>query len=129
MTTVVIIGHYPTTCMGLSIVLKNRFKKIKTYTANSFHAFTAKMSKVIPDIIILSVNVSQYKDLNLLIEEMKQKFEDTRLILYDENNEISQKVIYPGLGVHGYLLQKNELNELYNCINMSLGTEHLPRNK
>jgi DNA-binding NarL/FixJ family response regulator len=122
MRTVVIIGHYPTTCMGLSIVLKNRFKKIKTYTANSFQAFTEKMSKVIPDVIILNANVNQQPNINVLIEEMKQKFGDARVILYDENNEISQKVIYPGLGVHGYLLQKNELDELYNCIKTSIET-------
>jgi DNA-binding NarL/FixJ family response regulator len=119
MKTVVIIGHYPTTCMGLSIVLKNHFKRVKTYTANSFQEFAETMSKVIPDVIILTANVSQQYDLDVIVEQMKQKFEDVRVILYDENNEISQKVIYPGLGVHGYLLQKNSLNELFNCIKAS----------
>ncbi|WP_254561105.1 response regulator [Dyadobacter diqingensis] len=117
MTNVLIIDRHPILRKGLSLFLKEHFRKITILEANTLTTFEEIYLNQKVDLLIIGINQNPgFEGVHEVIE-LRKRFAETALIIYDENPKATLILEYLKTGIDGYLGKQNGLEELLECIN------------
>jgi DNA-binding NarL/FixJ family response regulator len=114
--TIAIIDQYPLIRSGIKYILKDHFADLTIIEPGNLT--TQHKAYPVKDIDVIIMGISQLSGIdNLnLIKGVKKWCPFAKLIVYDEEPELSMVVKYFGAGVNGYLSKQTDIQKLIDCI-------------
>jgi len=120
--------------LGLSILLNNHYQNVMLLEANNIQEYNVLFGHHTPDMIILGNNSNDDEKCLTLVRQLKKLNPNLPLIVYDEHLMRNLTISYFRIGISGYLLRQNTVEEIVLCIETILNkkkylspilTEHL----
>ncbi|WP_138475029.1 LuxR C-terminal-related transcriptional regulator [Dyadobacter bucti] len=113
---IIILDSHPVPRMGLSFLLKEKFKPENVSDFESFNGFQESQQAQGALLFILVINTDFEEDGLNPVSTIKSVYPDAQVVLYGEEMRPEIVIDYLKTGANGYLLKHKDLTELINCI-------------
>ena len=116
MTQIAIIDAHPILRRGLKFVLSTLFTGAEIVEGKNINEFRKSHPESLPDLIILAIGQNPVISKTYLISKVKRLYENTLLVLYDEEPDPFSVARYLKSGINGYVSKQGKVTELVACI-------------
>jgi DNA-binding NarL/FixJ family response regulator len=116
MKTIVVIDKHPVVRAGLEIFIKNNFGEVTTIEFDSFSEYNKATQQYATDVFIVGNTVELPSSQCKLIAKLKEKNQQVKVIIYDDNPDYLKVSQYFKSGATGYVTKRSDMNELLACI-------------
>jgi DNA-binding NarL/FixJ family response regulator len=116
MLTIAIIDNHTVMRIGLSIILKDNYKRARIQHVGSITEFCTNRNFPSPDLVILGVHFERPELRLKKIRTLQTVLPNVPLIVYDGEGQDNLVVSYLQLGVKGCLQGQHILEEIIKCV-------------
>lgn len=114
MITIALIDSHVILRTGTQALLQQQMTDTVVLAACDLKHFNAVYSNQIPDLFIIGSMLSEKDQVAETIKSIKKQYVFRPIIIYDESAE--SFLHFCPIGINGYLLKKNDIGELVECI-------------
>jgi len=110
------IDKHPIIRSGLSVFLRAHFCDVEMLEAECIHSFQESYKNIIADLIIIGL-AEEAEGIDLImLKQMIRNNPGAAFVIYAGRPQYDLAISSMRIGVRGYLLKSNELDELVRCM-------------